>query len=835
MPGTFRMAQIDFGGRLCEVHERIKRWFETQGWHLFPFQKESIKTYDRYATRLIHAPTGLGKTAAALLPVIQNRLEREESENLGKLQVLWITPLRALASDTVISIQNMLAGCEMNWRVEDRTGDTKASIKARQKKKLPEVLVTTPESLSLLLSFPETRDLFKQISDVIIDEWHELLSSKRGVQTELGIARLRTWRPELKVCGLSATLANLKEAAEVLDGNPRYRNGDYHIIKGKTRKRIEIRSIMPRSVSLFPWSGHLGLSLLPQVVKELEKSQTSLVFTNTRSQTELWFQGILEARPEWTDKMAIHHGSIDKTERDLVEAKLKSGDLKVVVCTSSLDLGVDFHPVEVVFQIGGPKGVARLLQRAGRSGHQPGKVSRIFCVPTHSLELIEYAAVRESIRKKIIEPRRPIEKPLDLLSQHIVTICLGGPASYEELFTEISRTYSYRNISKDEFNWVIQFIQFGGKALKAYDQFSKLVLGEDGRYFVKKGNISKFHRLSIGTITSDTAVSIKLQSGKTLGSIEENFISKFKPGWTFVFSGQALELIKFYGNTAIVKKSKTKRLHVPAWQGGNAPLSSELADAVFDQFMIFQNSETKQIGPELKKVSPLLRRQAKESKLPQSDELLMECTTIKGIQSWFFYTFGGRFVHEGLASLIAHRITMAHQLTVVISVNDYGFHLAINKPMQWNHEDWRQFFSPEIDLAELMGCINSSELAKRKFREIARVAGLIFSGYPGANKSVKHIQISSQILYDVFTQYEPDHLLLNQAKNEVIQLQLEFKRINSILHRIDNQKICIRKTQNLSPLSFPLWAEMIRGEVSSEPWLDRVKAMANELGKEAEI
>lgn len=784
---------------------------------------------------LIHAPTGHGKTVSAVLPILQDYLEHPDRYVKGKLQLIWITPLRALASDTLHSISGILEDLDLAWQAESRTGDTSSSRKARQRKRMPEILVTTPESLSLLLSYPESRDLFDDLKCAVVDEWHELLSSKRGVQTELGLTRLRRWRPGMKTWGLSATLSNLTQAAEVLAGTRADSSEPISplLIEGNHRKKITIDSLIPASIDVFPWAGHMGLTLADRVVEELEASHSSLVFTNTRSQSESWFQTLCEKCPHWAGQIAIHHGSIEKAEREEVESGLKSGALKVVVCTSSLDLGVDFLPVELVVQIGGPKGVARLLQRAGRSGHQPGRTSRIVCVPTHALELVEYAAVRQSVKDRIIEPRIPGEKPLDLLSQHLITVCLGQPDSPGNLFDEVRRAWSYRNLTRDEFDWVLDFIQFGGKSLKAYQSYAKLVTGPDGMLSVREKSIEKFHRLSIGTIASDTAVAVKFMSGKSLGSVEENFISRLKKGQGFVFAGLHLELVKFHNNTALVKRSKSKKPSIPAWEGGKAPLSSELADAVLNQFHRFLENKSGNskvpLSKELRRVGSLLDRQMEVSSLPVPGKLIIESTIVKKRLSYFVFTFGGRLVHEGLAALIAHRITRKNEVTIVTAVNDYGFHISLSHPLEISPDEWQVLLSPDRLDDDLLECLNTSEMARRQFREIARIAGLVFSGYPGAAKSNRQVQVSSQLLFDVFTQYEPDHLLLDQSRREVLQKQMEFQRLSAILENARSARMSLNHTEKLSPLAFPLWAEMIRGEVSSEPWQQRVEAMARSL------
>ena len=513
----------------------VNQFFQSQGWKPFPFQKKTWQAYGEGKSGLIHAPTGTGKTFAVWAPPLiewmnQGKLQKKRP---ARLKVLWITPLRALVEDTNRSLTELVEGLQLPWTIESRSGDTTGSRKASQRKKFPTALVTTPESLSLLLSYPETRESFSELETVIVDEWHELLSTKRGTQTELCLARLRKWNPLLRTWGLSATLGNLKQAMATLLGNDK----EGVLIEGDTRKKFVVKTLIPKNMERFPWSGHLGGKLVEQVAQAIEKKTTSLVFTNVRSQTEYWFDALLGVRPEWKGQIGIHHGSIDRKERTVIENRLRTGEIKAVVCTSSLDLGVDFSPVEQVIQIGGPKGIARLLQRAGRCGHQPGATSTVICVPTQAMELIEYAAARKSMAKGKIEEREPLNAPLDLLAQHLITLALGGGFKEAETISEIKTAWSYRNLTRQEWDWTVEFIVRGGKTLQAYDQFKRVVI-KDGVYQVPSSLISRFHRMSIGTITSDPAITVQFQKGKTLGTIDESFIARIKKGSHFFFSGK---------------------------------------------------------------------------------------------------------------------------------------------------------------------------------------------------------------------------------------------------------------------------------------------------------
>lgn len=802
-------------------------FFNQQGWKPFPFQKKTWSSYTGGESGLIHAPTGTGKTYAAWVgPLIEWMNEYPSKpipQRAPKLRVLWITPLRALVKDTTRSLQHLVDGLELPWTIEDRTGDTTGSVKAKQRKHFPSCLVTTPESLSLLLSYPETREAFSDLRAVVVDEWHELLSTKRGVQTELGLARLRTWSPKLKTWGLSATLGNLEVARSSLLGTSQ----PGKLIDGDLKKKFNVEVLIPQNMEKFPWSGHLGGKMVKHVAERIEKMGTTLVFTNVRSQTEFWYNALLESRPKWAEQIGIHHGSIDRKERKLVEDRLREGTIRAVVCTSSLDLGVDFSPVDQVIQIGGPKGVARLLQRAGRCGHQPGAVSKVLCVPTHALELVEYAAAREAIEERRIESREPIRAPLDLLAQHLITLALGGGFLSKEALEEVRTAWSYRDITLEEWGWVLDFIIRGGDTLRAYDQFKRVVVDSNGLHQVDSKVISRFHRMSIGTITSDPAIEVKFTTGRRLGTVEESFISRIKTGTNFYFSGKLLTLKRVRDLTAVVSLAKRGKGAIPVWGGGKSPLSSELA------WGVRQKLESANLGifkeKEMKALSSSLKLQGLQSHLPQREELLIERTDTREGTSWFVYPFAGRLAHEGLAALVSFRMTRLEPMTLSLSFNDYGFHLCSTSPRPFGEQDWRNLLSPKKVVDELLECMNLSEMDKRQFREVARVAGLIFQGYPGARKSNRQVQASGGLFYDVFSKYDPSNLLLTQSRREVLDRQLEVNRMLETLQRAASQSLILKRPKRLSPFGFPLWAESLRSQVSSESWGDRVKRMAQDL------
>lgn len=812
----------------------FENWFESRGWTAWSFQREAWRAYASGKSGLVHAPTGSGKTLAVWGgPVGEAMGEPTPRGKSGApIRVLWITPLRALANDTLESLREPVEALGVPWVVQPRTGDTKQSMRQRQRKRLPAALVTTPESLSLLLSYPESVDAFATLQCVIVDEWHEMLGTKRGVQTELCLARLRRLAPGLRTWGLSATLGNIDEAASVLLGDGADKAC---VIRGESEKAVEVETLRPDAVDAFPWSGHLGTVLLPQVVERLEQGGTTLLFTNTRSQAEAWFRRLLEARPDWLGHIALHHGSLDRGIRHQVEDMLRAGSLRCVVCTSSLDLGVDFSPVDQVMQLGSPKGVARLLQRAGRSGHQPGAISRVYGVPTNALELVEFAAARDAIldvtiegNDESLEQRTPVTCPLDVLAQHLVTLGAGGHVTLSDTRDEIQSTHSFRNLDDASWAWVLDFLTRGGTALQAYPQYKRLAV-QDDRLTIQSAELAKRHRMGIGTITGDTMMSVRLGRGRRLGTIEERFISRLNPGDRFVFAGRTVELVRVRGLNAEVRATRARRGLVPRWMGGRCPLSTQLADRV--QTRLEHAADGCFEGPEMELVRPLLEAQSSVSVIPRRDEILIETISVRRVHFAFVFSFAGRLVNEGLMSLIGARLSGFKPISLSMTGNDWGFQLESRTRFDLDEDGWYRLLSPDNLLEDLFACLNTIELSRRTFRGIAQIAGLVFTGYPGQPKTARHLQASSDLFFDVFQEFDPSNPLLDQARREVLERELEVQRLRATLESIASKKIVVRAPSELTPLSFPLWADSIRRQqVSSESWTDRVTRMAESLG-----
>jgi ATP-dependent helicase Lhr and Lhr-like helicase len=809
-------------------------WLAARGWQPFEFQREVWHAIAQGRSGMLHATTGSGKTYAVWLGMLVELLVRHPPVRRAEpLRVLWLTPMRALASDTTRALAQPLRDLAPEWTIGQRTGDTSSAERARQDLRCPTVLVTTPESLSLMLTREHAREELDGLEYVVVDEWHELIGSKRGVQAQLAIARLWRFNPRLVVWGLSATLGNLQQAMEVLC-RPGMASRDAPqpaLVRGRIDKDLVIDTLIPADPGKYSWAGHLGARMQQPVVDEIARSGTTLVFTNVRSQAEIWYQLLLEARPDWAGEIALHHGSIDRATREWVERGLKEGALRAVVATSSLDLGVDFLPVERVLQIGSAKGVARMMQRAGRSGHAPGRASRITLVPTNTMEIVEAAAARRAAYAGRVEQRESPDKPLDVLVQHLVTIALGGGFRPDELFEEVRTAWAYRELTREEFEWAVAFCERGGESLTAYPDYHRIVRDEEGIYRVRDRGIAKRHRLGIGTIVSDASMQVKYMSGASIGTIEEGFIARLRKGDCFFFAGKLLEFVRVQEMAAYVRKATRLKGTVPTWQGSKMALSIEMGDAVLE--MMQQAAQGDFCEPELEAARSMLQTQARLSRIPTPDDVLVETFRSREGYHLYVYPFSGRHVHLGLASLLAWRLARERPNTFSMSVNDYGFELVAAVEFDLVPVMDKSVFSTENLLHDVLASLNSTELAQRRFREIARVAGLVFSGYPGQPKSTRQLQASSALFFEVFRKYDKGNLLLGQAEREVLSQELEISRLRATLVRLIRKQLQFAELRHPSPLSLPLMVERFREQLTTEQLSSRLDRILRDMERDA--
>ena len=816
----------------------IEAWFSQQGWQPMAFQRQSWEAYLAGESGLIQVPTGSGKTYAAVMGPIAELLAEG---NPAGLRLLVITPLRALSRDLALAIERPISAMGWPLRVGIRNGDTSSTERSRQLRTPPQILITTPESLSVLLANAKAPELFARLQAVVLDEWHELMGGKRGVQAELCLSWLRDLRPQLRTWAISATIGNLEEAAQAAVGV----GTTARSITADITRPTSIRSLLPDSIDGFPWGGHLGLRMYEELVAGLEPGVSTLLFTNTRNQAERWHQCLRFACPEMEDALALHHSAIDRAEREAIEARVKSGELRWVVCTSSLDLGVDFQPVERVVQIGSAKNLARLLQRAGRSAHSPGGTSQVLFMPTNALELLEVSAMRRGLEQGLVEHRRPPNLPLDVLLQHLVTLACGPGFMPEQELASVRQSWSFRTLSEAQWQWCLDFLEHGGQSLAAYPRYRKLVrcnrnddepaaAAQPYRYRVLDKAIARSHRFNIGTITADRSVTVRFVRGAVLGHVEESFIGKLKAGDVFFFAGRQLEFVRLREMTAQVKATNKKSTTVPAWAGGQMALSDLLSSALRDEVDRCARALAGDMAldtPELQALEPLLQRQNNLSRLPRSDELLLEhCNSREG-SHLFVFPFEGRFVHEGIGFLWAWRLARHRASTITVSVNDYGFELLA--PKGYPFDELLELHGEELlDITTLDGdleqALNFSELCRRRFRAIAQVSGLITQAMPGQSKTGGQLQISAALLFDVFQKHEPDHLLLEQARREVLEEQLEHPRLQEALARMASCRWQLERTARPGPLAFPLLVERLNSRFSNETLLERVQRLIAE-------
>ncbi len=809
----------------------INSWLASKNQQPFTFQKETWNHVCLGNSGLLNAPTGCGKTYAVFLGVIIswiNDYPKDYKSLLNNgLKIIWITPLRALAKDLCRAMEEVLLELEIPWRVGIRNGDTPQNIREQQKRKIPEVFIITPESLHLILSQKGAKNLFLGIKAIAVDEWHELLGSKRGVQVELALSRIAGFHKEVNfsVWGISATIGNLEEAAQVLL-SPLPWITKIHFVKAALDKKIQIESIIPDEIENYPWAGHLGLKLAHKIIPIIEASTTTLVFINTRGMSETWYQTLLEIAPELAGVIALHHGSLEPELRLWVEDALHTKKLKVVVCTASLDLGVDFRPVDTVIQVGSPKGVSRFLQRAGRSGHGPGETSKIYFLPTHSLELIEAAALKQAYQDNSVESRDVLMLCFDVLIQYLCTIALGDGFEEESTFLEVKRCFCFSEMTRAEWEEVLFQITGGGKALSQYDEFKKVEI-QDGVYRILNRRIAMRHRMHIGTIVSDSMMQVKFMSGGNIGVIEESFISKLSIGSVFTLGGKNVEIVMIQDMSVLVRKSKSKKSIIPSWNGGRMSLTANLGKvlrATFNKALIEEDS------PELKSLHSLFVLQESLSHIPREGEVLIENIHSKEGYHLLMYPFEGRQVHEAMSAVIAFRIGQILPITFSIAMNDYGFELLSDLPIPIHEANIRSLFTPDSLFEDIRRSVNSSEMAKRKFREIAVIGGLLFQGMPGERVKTRHLQSSAGLLFQVFEEYDARNVLLRQAYQEVLAQQMEEVRLRGALERIFESKLILTHPPQFTPLSFPIVVDGLnRNNLTSEKTEDRVERMIKQM------
>lgn len=842
----------------------VATFFAHRGWAPFDYQLRTCEAYRAGRSGIVNVPTGAGKTWSAWLGPLSMLVDQHLAGlPLDGLRVLYLSPLRAVVRDIDLALREPVDYLGLPISIETRTGDTSDAARVRQKKVPPNVLLTTPESLALMLSWDDAPQRFAQVECVILDEWHEMLGTKRGALIELLLTRLRAHSPTLATWALTATIANLDEAAQSAVGM----HEEPVRIQSNVPRPVVVDALLPERVDQMPLAGHLGLQMATLLVGAIDPAVSTLVFTNTRSQAERWFAALANLQPDWLEHMALHHGSLDRADREAVERGLKNGDLRLVVCTSSLDLGVDFAAVDRVFQVGSPRGVARLVQRAGRSAHRPGATCRITCVPTHALEVVEIAALRRAVDRGQVEPRELLAHPLDVLAQHLVTCGLGGGFTPEGLLAEVRGAYAYRNLSVQAFSWTLDLVAEGGETLRAYPQFRRLE-SVRGLLRVVDPHIAQLHRMNVGVITSQAAVRLTWANGTGIGSVEETFIDRLRPDERFLFAGRVLRVVKVDGDRAIVEAAKGKPTAVPRWGGWRLPISQVLSTALRETLQSAAawiadtpllavlapdgdtdpSPDTTDLGggapsaapatsavrvptdPELAWVRPVLELQLARSVLPGQNELLVEvCETSEGFHA-FLFPFEGLLVHEGLGPLLALRLSRLQPATFRVATNDYGIELLCDDPFPWARLLGPALCDGEQLEADILASVDATQLTRRRFREVARVAMLTPQNHPGRRKGARQMLASASLLYQVFEQHDPNNLLLHQARREVLEQTFEQTRLVAAMTRMASARWLFRDVGQPTPLGFPLVGEREAARVTSESIETRLARMQQAWG-----
>lgn len=789
------MAQKVHKKDIDQIHilppPQLTGWLAAKGWSWFPHQLDVLNAAQEGRDVLLCAPTGAGKTMAGFLPALTELLG---SATVHKgLHTLYISPLKALTIDVHRNIGQPIEDLQLPITYETRTGDTPSSKRARQKTKPPNILMTTPESLSLLISYDNAADYFKTLRYVIVDELHALMHSKRGDLLSLALARLRQLAPQAQFTGLSATIPDPEIARDWLC------KPEGVVLRAPDRVVPEIKILM--SKERIPWAGHMALYAMPEIYAELCKSHMSIVFVNTRAQAELIFQSLWRINDK-NLKIALHHGSLERNLRRKVEDNMARGTLDCVVATSSLDLGIDWAEVDLVVQIGAPKGVSRLLQRIGRSNHRLNEPSRAILVPTNRFEYLECTAAIDAIADRELDGVVPKRGSLDVLAQHIFGTACAGAFLPEALYNEVIGTWPYRALSRKDFDDALNFVVDGGYVLKAYDRYKRLEVLDDGRYALVDPRIARQYRMNIGTIVEAPMLKVKM-GRRPLGLIEEYFINHLSPGDTFLFAGRVVKFNGLHDMVVMVSPTTSDTPKIPSYDGGKLPLSTHLSVRVRGLL-----EHPRQWDHLPANVESWLDLQQQRSLLPGNDKLLVEVFPRARKYFMVAYPFAGRNAHQTLGFLIMRRMERHGDKPLGFVATDYALVIWSLRPPQ-NIPD---LFSIDLLGSELVEWLEDTPLLKRTFREAAVVAGLVERRHPGQQKSGRQMTFSSDLIYDVLIQHEPNHILLRAAQQDAESGLIDTGRLTQMLLSVQG-KIVIRQLEKVSPLAVPMILEIARESI----------------------
>ncbi len=765
--------------------EPFMRWFKRKGWQVHAHQLDMLAAEREGKSSLLIAPTGGGKTLAGFLPTLVSLYQQPTK----RLHTLYISPLKALASDIQRNLATPIEEMQLAVTVEMRTGDTSSSMRKRQMTKPPNILLITPESLELMLSYPESFTLFAGLKRVIIDELHVLAPGKRGHLTALCMARLKTISPELTVSGLSATIAKPEQYQ-------RWLGSDTRIVTATVAAKPQIELLATKA--RVPWSGYTGLYAFKDVYRAIARAKTTIVFVNTRVQAELMFQKLWEVNDK-NLPIALHHGSLEREHRQKVESMMAQGKLRAIVATASLDLGIDWGAVDLVIQVGGPRSISRLLQRIGRSNHRLDKPSKAYLVANNRFEMVECIAVMQAVEAGVMDGEPLTAGSLDVLAQFVMNCACSGAFDANALWREIKQAAPYNGIPEVTFEKVISLIANGGYALRTYDQYQRIIADEYGLYHAEP-TAMKRHRMNIGTIVEYETLRVSLRKPKSrvakdLGQVEEYFIQGLLPGDTFIFAGQLLAFKGVRDMRVEVEPAKGERPKVPSFKGGRMPMSQSVAERVR---LLMERSEDETLPPE---ISEWLHQQKLRSQLPSRDSMLVETFMHAGFHHCVIYSFAGRNANQTLGLLVSQRMEAAGLLPLGFIANDYTI-------MFWG---LKEITDPELLLKQSLTQVNSkhwietSQMSRRAFRDIAVISGLVERRHPGKKKTGRQVTMSTDLLYDVLRKYEPDHILLQATREDV---ELKLADTEHLRELVFAQPLKHMRLRHVSPLAVPLMLEM---------------------------
>ena len=791
-------------------------WFSTKGWSPHPHQLEMVRMAQAGQHVLLVAPTGAGKTLAGFLPSL---IELSERPRPG-LHTLYLSPLKALAVDIQRNLEQPVAELRLPVRAETRTGDTPQNRRQRQRRNPPSILMTTPESLSLMLSFTDARRIFGGVRCVIIDELHAVVDNKRGELLALALARLARLAPRHRRVGLSATVAHPDALRAYLSPSGRYTpgTGDVALVRGRAGAAPQVDILT--DTETMPWGGHMGLHTLPAVYERIRTAGTTLIFVNTRAQAELVFQGLWRINED-NLPIALHHGSLAVEQRRRVEAAMTAGGLRAVVATSSLDLGIDWADIDLVVQIGAPKGVSRLMQRIGRANHRLDEPSKAVLVPANRFETFECQAAIDAVDAGELDGDPPRPGGLDVLAQHLLGMVCSEPAHPAALYDEIRSAAPYAALDRKTFDAVFDYVATGGFALRAYDQYARLTTDDEGRFKPANAMVPRRYRINVGTIVEETTLKVRLNRGAYLGEIEEYFIQMLAPGDTFIFAGRLLRFVAVKENTALCVLGGEGEPKVPAYAGGFMPLSTNLADRV--RGLLAAPDRWRDLPP---LVHDWLDMQRWRSELPSPHGVLVESFPHRGREFLVIYCFEGRNAHQTLGLLLTKRMERAKLKPVGFVATDYV--LATWSLKAPTAAQIRSLLDQDMLGDDLEDWMADSTLLRRTFRRCAVIAGLIERRQPGQEKTGKQITISSDLIYDVLRRHQPDHILLRATRDDAARGLTDIRRISDLLARAGDA-IRFRRLDRISPLAVPIVLEVGREWVDGVARDDLLEEAADEL------